>query len=194
MLQLLIDTSNKDLAVGIADENHVIAKIQYEAWQKQSELTIQEIDKLFKQNNINPKSINRIVVSNGPGSYTGIRIGLTIAKIYATTLHIPLCLISSLQMLSSAKGNKIALMDARSKRAYVGVYQDGEALIDDTVLPLTEIEKMFEQYPSFTLVGDTQLFHVESSKEDLIENLFELAKVTKDIENPHLALPVYLKD
>ena len=89
-IQLLIDTSAKYLAVGLSKNGKVIASTQYEAWQKQSELTIGELDRLFKITNINPKDVPRIVVTNGPGSYTGIRIGLTIAKVYSTTRNIPL--------------------------------------------------------------------------------------------------------
>jgi tRNA threonylcarbamoyl adenosine modification protein YeaZ len=193
-IQLLIDTSAKYLAIGIAKDNKIVAKTQYEAWQRQSELTIDEINKLFKSTNIKPKEVTRVIVANGPGSYTGVRIGLTIAKIFATSLNIPLCLVSSLNMIAGINGKKIALIDARSKRAYIGVYNNGVKVIDDTVMTLTEVEGLMEKYPDYELVGDTHLLNKEKQEIDLITNLLNLSSIIKDIENPHLAIPVYLKD
>lgn len=193
-IQLLIDTSAKYLAVGLSKNGKVIASTQYEAWQKQSELTIGEIDRLFKITNINPKDITRIVVTNGPGSYTGIRIGLTIAKVYSTTRNIPLCLVSSLNMLSGARDKKIALIDARSKRAYVGIYQDGKPLIEDKVLTLEEIKQLINEYQDFEIVGDAHLLDKNKVEVDIIQQLEDLSSIIDDVENPHLAVPIYLKD
>ncbi|HHU27941.1 TPA: tRNA (adenosine(37)-N6)-threonylcarbamoyltransferase complex dimerization subunit type 1 TsaB [bacterium] len=193
-IQLLIDTSAKYLAVGLSKNGKVIASTQYEAWQKQSELTIGEIDRLFKITNINPKDVTRIVVTNGPGSYTGIRIGLTIAKVYSTTRNIPLCLVSSLNMLSGARDKKIALIDARSKRAYVGIYQDGKPLIEDKVLTLEEIKQLINEYQDFEIVGDAHLLDKNKVEVDIIQQLEDLSSIIDDVENPHLAVPIYLKD
>jgi tRNA threonylcarbamoyl adenosine modification protein YeaZ len=193
-IQLLIDTSAKYLAVGLSKNGKVIASTQYEAWQKQSELTIGEIDRLFKITNINPKDVTRIVVTNGPGSYTGIRIGLTIAKVYSTTRNIPLCLVSSLNMLSGARDKKIALIDARSKRAYIGIYQDGKPLIEDKVLTLEEIKQLINEYQDFEIVGDAHLLDKNKVEVDIIQQLEDLSSIIDDVENPHLAVPIYLKD
>ncbi len=193
-IQLLIDTSAKYLAVGLSKNGKVIASTQYEAWQKQSELTIGEIDRLFKITNINPKDVTRIVVTNGPGSYTGIRIGLTIAKVYSTTRNIPLCLVSSLNMLSGARDKKIALIDARSKRTYVGIYQDGKPLIEDKVLTLEEIKQLINEYQDFEIVGDAHLLDKNKVEVDIIQQLEDLSSIIDDVENPHLAVPIYLKD
>ena len=189
-IQLLIDTSAKYLAVGLSKNGKVIASTQYEAWQKQSELTIGEIDRLFKITNINPKDITRIVVTNGPGSYTGIRIGLTIAKVYSTTRNIPLCLVSSLNMLSGARDKKIALIDARSKRAYIGIYQDGKPLIEDKVLTLEEIKQLINEYQDFEIVGDAHLLDKNKVEVDIIQQLEDLSSIIDDVENPHLAVPI----
>ena len=193
-IQLLIDTSAKYLAVGLSKDGNIVASTQFEAWQKQSELTISEIERLFKMTKINPKEVTRVIVSNGPGSYTGIRIGLTIAKVFATTRKIPLCLVSSLNMLCGSKGKKISLIDARSKRAYVGIYEDGKAITDDKVLTLEEIKNLISEYPDFEIVGDSHLLGIDKREIDLIKNLENLSNIVKDIENPHFAVPIYLKD
>ena len=95
MLSLILDSANKELGVAIAKDNEIIDEIKYDAWQKQSELMIPEIEKIFKRNSISPKDINEILVSQGPGSYTGVRIALTIAKVYAYALNLPIYAFSS---------------------------------------------------------------------------------------------------
>ena len=99
MYSLLLDSADKYLGIGIALNNEIIDKVYFEAWQRQSELMVPELEKIIKKNNIDPKSINEIIVTVGPGSYTGVRIALTIAKIYAYSLNIKCYAISSLNIL-----------------------------------------------------------------------------------------------
>ena len=80
MLNLLLDSSDKNLAVGFAKDEEILGSIVYEAWQKQSEFMVDEIDKLMSKLAIKKEDIDGVVVSKGPGSYTGVRIALTIAK------------------------------------------------------------------------------------------------------------------
>ena len=62
MYSLILDSSYKDLVVGIAKDNVVIENINYECFQRQSELMIVEIENALKRNNINPKEINEVLV------------------------------------------------------------------------------------------------------------------------------------
>ena len=110
MLSLILDSANKELGVAIAKDNEIIDEIKYDAWQKQSELMIPEIEKIFKRNSISPKDINEILVSQGPGSYTGVRIALTIAKVYAYALNLPIYAFSSLNILENPEKPSICLM------------------------------------------------------------------------------------
>ena len=102
MYSLLLDSADKYLGIGIALNNEIIDKVYFEAWQRQSELMVPELEKILKKNNIDPKSINEIIVTVGPGSYTGVRIALTIAKIYAYSLNIKCYAISSLNILMNS--------------------------------------------------------------------------------------------
>lgn len=192
--QLLLDTTAKYLVVGLSDENKVLAKIQYVAWQRQSEFTIQEVKNILDKTGSDINEIKRIVVSNGPGSYTGIRIALTIAKILGFCLDIPVCVLSSLQTIAGAKGKRIALIDARSKRAYIGIYKDGKQVIKDQVLPLDDIQELIKKYPDYELVGDTFLLGIENKEIDYVDNMFELSKIVEDYPNIDALVPVYLKE
>ena len=97
-------------------------------------------------------------------------------------------------MLCGSKGKKISLIDARSKRAYVGIYEDGKAITDDKVLTLEEIKNLISEYPDFEIVGDSHLLGIDKREIDLIKNLEDLSNIVNNIENPHFAVPIYLKD
>ena len=96
MITLLLDSSNIDLTVGLSDNSTLVDYISYPAWQMQSEYMILEINKILERNNITPNDINEIISSKGPGSYTGVRISLTIAKTWGTAGKIDAFLVSSL--------------------------------------------------------------------------------------------------
>lgn len=80
MRYLYIDTSSSYLYSGIVEDNKLIAEIKEEFGQSLSGSCITKIVSLFEKNNLTAKDIDKIIVVNGPGSFTGIRIGITIAK------------------------------------------------------------------------------------------------------------------
>lgn len=191
---LLIDTSNRELAVGISDEKTILYQIHYPAWQKQSEWTMVEVEKALQATNIKARDLSRIVVANGPGSYTGVRIALTIGKVMASLLAIGLCSLSSLAILAGAEGKKIALIDARSNRAYVGRYQQGLALEKERVLTLEEIHEVIKQYPDFEIVGDAHLVQKKSPPIPYVAHMYALGKIYPDVSSVDALTPRYLKD
>ena len=107
MYTILLDSSDCNLAVGLAKDHQLIDFIQYEAWQRQSELMIVELEKILKRNNVTREDIDSVMCGIGPGSYTGVRISLTIAKVMALALNIPLYLVSSLQILKDGNNPSI---------------------------------------------------------------------------------------
>ena len=141
MYQLLLDSSNIFLSVGLAKDGKVIDKICYEAWQRQSEMMVTEIDNILKRYHVDKKDLDGIVVGAGPGSYTGVRIGVTIAKTIAYALKIKLYAKSSLSLLKHREFPTICVFNARSGRSYFGVYQGNKILEKDCVL---ENEKVIE--------------------------------------------------
>ena len=96
MITLFIDTSTTTLTVALIKDNKVLEESTVSS-SEHSKHTMPEIEKLFKNNNIEPKSVNKIMVTNGPGSFTGIRIGVTIAKTYAWACNINIVPISTLK-------------------------------------------------------------------------------------------------
>ncbi len=194
MISLLIDTSNTNLAVGIAKDHSLIAEVQYEAWQRQSEFLIQEIDKLFAENNITKDDIDEIIVAKGPGSYTGVRIAMTVAKVMAFAIKKPLYLVSSLEVYKAKEGRSICLMNARSKRSYVGVYSPNEVVLADTIMDNEQIKIYIAAHPEYKICGDVSYLSFEGEKVNVLENLMN-ADIERNLCNDVLAAkPVYLKD
>ena len=87
MITLFIDTCTEVLNVALIKDGIILGSSTISS-SEHSKHTMPEIEKLFKNNNINPKSVSKIMVTNGPGSFTGIRIGVTIAKTYAWACNI----------------------------------------------------------------------------------------------------------
>lgn len=189
---LILDTSSKNLVVGIASDR-VLKKTQYYAWQRQSEMTVQEIDKMVKELEISFNEINEIILTIGPGSYTGVRIALTIGKTLSLAKNIPIIQMTSLNALAGSKGRKMSVIDARSKRCYVGLYIDGIKVQNDTIMQNDEILK-YASENNFELVGEVGVLGLEEKEIDLVNNMFEVSKLLTQTTNVHEVKPLYLKD
>lgn len=193
MYSLLLDSSNIKLAIGLAKDNELIDSIYYDAWQRQSEFMIQEIDSILKRNNLTPKDIGEIISSKGPGSYTGVRISLTIAKTWGLALNIPVYLVSSLGILKKDKELSICLINARSKRSYCGVYQNGTTIKEDSVISNDEVLAFInEKNPA--VCGDSSYLGVQGYDANIFKNMLEIRLRTLPEENVLAIKPVYLKD
>ena len=192
MYQLLLDSSNKFLSVGLAKDGKVVDKIFYEAWQRQSEMMVTEIDNILKRNNVDKSELDGVVVGAGPGSYTGVRIGVTIAKTIAYALKIKLYAKSSLSLLKHREFPTICVFNARSGRSYFGVYEGKKVIEEDTVLENDKVVEYIKAHPDYLLCGDTYQLGLESAKFDVIDNLADFDK-QEEVDAFKLK-PVYLKD
>lgn len=193
MIDLLLDSSNIDLSVGLAKDGKVFDYTSYEAWQCQSEYMIQEIDKLLTKHNITRQDISGVIVNIGPGSYTGIRISLTIAKVMCLALNIPLYALSSLRALQKGLEPSICLMNARSNRSYIGVYSD-EVIMADQVMTNDEVKAYIASHPNYVICGETTYLGIEGHKNNIIEEMNLLKDKATKYDDSLGVKPVYLKD
>ena len=192
MYQLLLDSSNIFLSVGLAKDGKVVDKISYEAWQRQSEMMVTEVDNILKRNNVDKSALDGVVVGIGPGSYTGVRIGVTIAKTIAYALHIKLYAKSSLSLLKHREIPTICVFNARSGRSYFAVYEGKKQIEKDTVLENEKVLDYIKNHPNYLVNGDTNQLGLESGEFDIIENLADFDK-NEEVDVFRLN-PVYLKD
>ena len=124
---LAIDTSNETMGIAIYQENKITAEYISNSKNKHSIRLMPAIAQLMRDVDLTPKELSKIVVAKGPGSYTGVRIGLTTAKTMAWTLNIPVVGISSLETLALQARElghaTCPFFDARRGLVYTGLYQ-----------------------------------------------------------------------
>lgn len=125
MISLLLDTSNQALSVAVNRDGKMLAEINTNYKKTHSETLVDNIQKVLSIADIKKSDIDRIIVARGPGSYTGVRIGITVAKMLAKQLNIPVYSVSSLFVLAvsnSIRGNAAPLIDARRAHVYGALY------------------------------------------------------------------------
>ena len=174
MLLLGIDTSTKICTCSIFDsENGVIAETSLSVKKNHSNIVMPIIDNLFKISDLNINDIDKIAVAIGPGSFTGVRIALGIAKGLAMALNKPLIAVNELDILEAiANGNEneiIPLIDARKERVY---YKYQNTYIDDYLINLIS---NFDKNKKYIFVGDGAINYKNILKDNLGDNAIVLA-------------------
>ena len=194
MATLLLDSSNTSLSVGFEKDNKLLGYSSFEAWQVQSEYMIPEIDKLMEKLHLTRRDISGIIVSIGPGSYTGVRIALTIAKITSLACSCPIYPVSSLRVLKKNKKPSICLINARSGRSYFGVYEDKSTIVEDTIKTNDEVLEYIKNHPDYCLCGNVQYLGLENTDTNICDQMISLMDVLNPAENELSVKPVYMKD
>ncbi|WP_155593745.1 tRNA (adenosine(37)-N6)-threonylcarbamoyltransferase complex dimerization subunit type 1 TsaB [Lysinibacillus cavernae] len=137
MIWLGIETANTPLSVAVVKDGKVVAEMVQNIKLTHSAGAMPAIEEILARVGLKPNDLDAIAVSEGPGSYTGVRIGVTLAKTLAWTLQKPLVGVSSLQALAANvvlyNGMICPVFDARRGNVYTAVYQGMalEAIVDD---------------------------------------------------------------
>ena len=185
MYTLFISTYDKLITIGLLLNGKVLEKLENLSNQNHSVLVMPMIDNILKNNNIKVNDLNEIIVVNGPGSFTGVRIGVTIAKTLALTLNIPIKTISSLEIYAvSIKSNDNKLIEISDlKGKYIGYFNKDNELINDLIYLKND------EYIEF--IKDKKKYLKEKNDINL-ENIYNYLKDKKPI-NPHKVNPLYIK-
>lgn len=123
---LAIDTSNLVLSVAVIDDTHMLGEYTTNMNKNHSIRLMDCIAELLDELGLAPEQLDGIAVAQGPGSYTGVRIGVATAKSMAWSLGIPLVGVSSLQAVAANaigfSGGIVPLFDARRGQVYTGYF------------------------------------------------------------------------
>lgn len=123
MKSLLIDTSDQVLSIAVTDEV-ILGEINLNIKRTHSQTLMPYIADLLNLVKVKKNELERIIVSNGPGSYTGVRIGVTVAKTLAVALNLPLYTVSSLFVMAAGYRGVVApVIDARRGNVYGAIYE-----------------------------------------------------------------------
>lgn len=193
MISLCMDSAYKNLILGLYKDKELLAGVSIEAFKKQSETIFVELNRLLEECHLDYADIDRVVITDGPGSYTGIRIAMTIAKVLCTSMNKDLYCISTMQLYAGREAMANVILDARSSRAYVAHVEDGKIIGQTSILTLDEIPAFLEACPG-TLFGDGLLIGQEAKTSDFLKNFIELEDRYRKIDNIHALVPQYLKE
>lgn len=197
MITLFIDTSNQDVSIALLKDGKIINKITKSIPNEHSKYAVSYIDEVLKKSEITPKEVQSIMVVIGPGSFTGVRIGLTIAKVYALLNNIKVTLISSLKCLAIGNNkNKyiLSLINARNDNYYIGFYDNNyNDVINEHFGNIEEVNDIINKYDDVLVVSnDSDNDNVKVINELDIESIYDYYKDKVKV-NPHMVLPNYLK-
>lgn len=144
MKTLVFDTCFNKSYIVLSDNEKIINAeiIQSTDANYHSAFLIPKIRDFLKTNNLQIKDLDAIGVNIGPGSFTGIRAGITIARVMAQQANLKLIGITSLEILSKLaenKGNTIVTLDARKNKVYFAQYKNGEEIISACLIDKEEL-------------------------------------------------------
>ena len=187
MYTLFIDTHDKDLIIALYKDGKLVSVEKKESMRNHSDYAMPLIEKTLMDNSLDINNINEILVVNGPGSFTGVRIGVTIAKTLAYTLNIPIKTITSLEMyaVSSNLNSKKLPIIRDVKGVFYGVYNEDNQLIGDMAY-MSNLE--FEEFINANQYND----YIIENAGIALDKLY-IHSVNIKPTNPHKVNPIYIK-
>ena len=198
MISLFIDTSTKNVSISIIKDGKILSLIVKDIPNMHSKYTTKYIKDCLDAAGIDANDIDDIMVVNGPGSFTGIRIGVTIAKTYGYLIEKDIIPVSSLKMLaisSPEKGRIMSIIPANKSSYYVGIYDERYNTVEsERCAEAEEIVALCHKYNPHIVGTDTNVigkYRIKKQNLDIIKivNYYQ----TKTRVNAHSLVPNYLK-
>lgn len=155
---LAIDTACNLARVALTEDGALCKAITVDDKRRHSVKLLPAIETLLAECGVTPKDLDLIAVTKGPGSFTGLRIGVVTAKTMAYALHIPLVGVNTLDAIAASFADEDSivcpLIDARNMRAYGGFYLKGELVGGRFVRPLQDtVEAFLSRFESGNLLA-----------------------------------------
>ena len=215
---LSIDTSSDVCSVAILEDDKLIKELNITDSKTHSENLMPLVDRLFKETNLQLSSISAIACSIGPGSFTGIRIGIASCKAMAEVMQIPVIGVTSLETLAYQYVGKeyvatlstiATLIDAKNNQVYCGIFSEKGVLLEDYLATdINEAINHLKKYPHILFVGNGAVLHRQLLEEKLsnisfceqnVQSAYSLGKCafkkwqSKKVLSADTLLPLYLR-
>lgn len=176
MKTLFIDTHLWDIVIVLFEDGKVVDKCEVINKKNNSEYIFPSIIKV-----IDGVKLDEIIVVTGPGSFTGVRLGVTIAKTFAYTLNIPIKTITALECMAvSGAAKEVAFSDGNGY--YIGIFDNENRKNEEySYLNNADFEKLNEDN------------HISLNQTLDYEKIYSFVKEFKINENPHAVKPIYVK-
>ena len=198
MISLFIDTSTTNVSISLIKDGKILSLIEKDIPNMHSVYTTKFIRDALDEAGIDANDVDNILVVNGPGSFTGVRIGVTIAKTYGYLIKKDIIPISSLKELAISTNDKdivMSIIPANKSNYYVGVYdKEYNVLEEEKFMNKEMILALCNKYnPYIVSISASVIGNYKINKQKL-----DIVKITnyyldKDKVNPHKLVPNYLK-
>lgn len=196
MKYLIIDTCTSSLIISIVQNDKVLAIHEKKLNSDMSTKMIPVMQELFEKLNMKPESIDKIFIAVGPGSFTGIRIGVTVAKTFAWALNIPIVPFSSLEMLATtniAEDYIVPIIDARRNFVYAGIYDEHLTVVEkDQYINIDDLKNRLKD-KNYRFISNDKFENIAVTEPSI--NILKIVEKYKNSTgiNPHKINPNYLK-
>jgi len=172
---LAIDTSTEFLSLAVMKNGKIASRIHKKAAMAHSRILVPTIDKALKKAGLKIKDIDVFAISAGPGSFTGLRIGVTVVKGLAYALGKKIVAVPTLDVIAANvknfRGVICPILDARKNKVYACIYKSDGKVIKKVskylLLPMEELKKKLASYDKIYLLGDMvegKLWHPRAEK------------------------------
>ena len=198
MISLFIDTSMVNVSISIVKDNEILSIIQEDIPNEHSKYATSYVKNVLDNANIDANDVDNILVVNGPGSFTGVRIGVTIAKTYGYLINkeiIPVSSLKSLAISSHKEDIVMSVIQANRSNYYVGIYDKNyNELIDEQFVSGNRLLELIQEYSpyivsnDFNVVGKYKLNKVSLDILSIVNYYKDKNKI-----NYHALVPNYLK-
>ena len=190
---LAIDTSSKICSVSILEDNNLIIEKHNDDEKTHSQKLMPLIDELFKESNLTLDNIDLLACSQGPGSFTGIRIGISTVKAFADVKNIPIIGTTSLESLAyniDTDGLIATLIDAKHDNVYFALYELKDNTYKNVIEPISDtidnVVQLLKNYSdTITFVGDGSEVH-----KDLLVNEFKNCAFASTAQNIQTSISI----
>jgi tRNA threonylcarbamoyladenosine biosynthesis protein TsaB len=189
-MNLLLDTSTDYLFIALVNDVGLGEVYVHQHKKLHAELIIPEIERLLIKSGTSIANVSSILVTIGPGSFTGIRLALTVAKMIGYAKGIDVYALPTLQAYAPRFSEAIMILDARAERFYVAHYLDQHPLLEPTILERKDLEIYKQTHPSATIL-DLNTSYPDARA--CVERFLALKKENYKVKDIHSLSPLYLK-
>ena len=201
---LSIDTASNICGVSILEDTKPLCTLDSDTGRTHSENLMPMIEKAFKQTNLTLNDINLIICDKGPGSFTGIRIGIATAKAFHDSKSINYIGIDSLQSLaynvkqeygSNFSGIVCSIIDCKNQNCYFALYQFTNAICTTLISPSADTVEhsleLLKDYSNILFIGDSATMYSDIIKNKLSDYKFINNSSLNNLNSISLALAGY---
>lgn len=196
MISLFLNTASNYLNVVLFKDKEVLDEVYLKLDKDLSKETLPCVKKVLEKNNLKPGDISEIITARGPGSFTGLRIGVTISKVYSYFLNKDLYSVSTLDVMATSINASIIvpLIDARRGYVYGSIYdQDYNVLMEEKYIKLEDLINEAEKYNKDIVYVSNDDFENINVKKYEPNSLNLIKYMHKRKEDKVSFVPTYLK-